>query len=265
MTVDRPRRTALVTGAGAGIGQAIAVALASAGHLIVLAGRRVEALGETAECLPSPAVILPMDAADPNSIDLALTRLGEQGIAVDILVNNAGLMGNSAVVGTGLTRELRRSLDSNLMGPALLCEALVPGMTTRGWGRVVNIASTAGQSAPPGQAPYSVSKAAVIALTKALAVDCAGRGVTVNAIAPGPVETARYRATKGPDAIRSRAQSIPTGQLSRPEDVAQAVAFLVSDAAQQITGQTITIDGGEQAAGPYTAMYLAQKERQSGQ
>lgn len=250
-------RVALVTGAGAGIGRAIALALSSAGHVVVLAGRGADALADTARALAGPAVVLPMDAADPGSIADALERLSRDGHAVDVLVNNAGLMGNPATVGAGLTRELRRSLESNLMGPVALCEALLPGMMERGWGRVVNIASTAGLAAPPGQAPYSVSKAAIIALTRALALDCAHRGVTVNAVAPGAVETERYRTTKGADAITARARAVPTGRLSRPHDVAAAVAFLASPDAGQITGQTLTLDGGEQAAGPYTVLVAA--------
>jgi NAD(P)-dependent dehydrogenase (short-subunit alcohol dehydrogenase family) len=195
-----------------------------------------------------------MDVSDDRSVDAGLARLADQGIVVDVLVNAAGLIGHNATVDGALTAALRANLAVNVTGPALLCERLVPTMTARGWGRVVNVASTAGLAAPPGQLPYAVSKAALIALTRSLAVDVAGRGVTVNAVAPGPVLTDDFRRRKGEAGIAARGRPIPSG---RPDEVAAAIVWLAADPAAQITGQTVTIDGGEAAAGPYATLVAA--------
>ena len=251
------RRTVLVTGGGSGIGLATAVAFAGQGHRVIVCGRDPVRLAEALPRLGPGAVAVPMDVADDGSVDVGLARLADQGVAVDVLVNAAGLIGHNATVDGAMTAALRANLAVNVTGPALLCERLVPAMAARGWGRVVNVASTAGLAAPPGQLPYAVSKAALIALTRSLAVDVAGRGVTVNAVAPGPVLTDDFRRRKGEAGIAARGRPIPSGRLTLPDEVAAAIVWLAADPAAQITGQTVTIDGGEAAAGPYATLVAA--------
>lgn len=251
------RRTVLVTGGGSGIGLATAFAFAGQGHRIVVCGRDPARLAEALPSLGPDAVTISMDVSDDRSVDAGLERLADQGVVVDVLVNAAGLIGHNATVDGAMTAALRANLAVNVTGPALLCERLVPAMAARGWGRVVNIASTAGLAAPPGQLPYAVSKAALIALTRSLAVDVAGRGVTVNAVAPGPVLTDDFRRRKGEAGIAARGRPIPSGRLTTPEDVAAAILWLAAEEAAQITGQTMTIDGGEAAAGPYATLVAA--------
>ena len=251
------RRTVLVTGGGSGIGLATAVAFVRQGLKVVICGRDPARLAEALPHLGPEALAVPMDVSDDRSVDAGLARLADQGIVVDVLVNAAGLIGHNATVDGALTAALRANLAVNVTGPALLCERLVPTMTARGWGRVVNVASTAGLAAPPGQLPYAVSKAALIALTRSLAVDVAGRGVTVNAVAPGPVLTDDFRRRKGEAGIAARGRPIPSGRLTTPEEVAAAIVWLAADPAAQITGQTVTIDGGEAAAGPYATLVAA--------
>jgi NAD(P)-dependent dehydrogenase (short-subunit alcohol dehydrogenase family) len=146
-------------------------------------------------------------------------------------------------------------MEVNLFAAAFLCEALLPAMKERRWGRIVNVASTAGLGAPLRLMPYSVSKAALIAFTKSLAVDVAEQGICVNAVAPGPIATDNYKAGKGAAAVAARARSIPSARLGTPEDVAEVVGFLASSGAAHVTGQIIAIDGGEHAAGLYSAMW----------
>jgi NAD(P)-dependent dehydrogenase (short-subunit alcohol dehydrogenase family) len=128
-------------------------------------------------------------------------------------------------------------------------------MAARGWGRIVNVASLAGFGGPLGVIPYAVSKAAVIALTRAMASELGPKGVTVNAVAPGAVTTEAYVARKGEASIRARARSIPTARLATPEEVAAAIVYLCGESSGQTTGQVLAIDGGEQGAGPYTSMW----------
>jgi len=254
-------RWALVTGASEGIGAAIARRLRLAGFGVVLAGRSADKLARfTAELGDHPLLHpLVLDVADAQSVAAGLLALGRDRISIDVLVNNAGLVVPPAAFGPGTIPALEASLAANLFGAARLCEGLVPGMRQRGWGRIVNTASTAGLYGPPGLLPYSVGKAALVAYGKALAVELAPFGITVNSICPGPIATAGYRAAKGEAAMAERARPIPSGRLGAPEDAAELAAFLVSEGAAHLTGQAISLDGGEDAAGPYVAMLMQKR------
>ena len=241
-------RIALVTGASRGIGRACALALSQAGARVVLAARDNEKLEQAAAEIREAgreAYVVELDLASEDSIRDAFARTSKEFGPVEILVNNAGITRD------GLAVRMKRGdwnavLDTNLTG-AFLCiqQALQPMMKAR-WGRIVNIASIVGETGNAGQANYSASKAGLIGLTKSLAQEMGTRGITVNAVAPGFVETAM---TEGMDeAERERvAKRSALRRLVEPEDVANAVAYLVSDKARNITGTVMTIDAGSTA------------------
>jgi NAD(P)-dependent dehydrogenase (short-subunit alcohol dehydrogenase family) len=251
-------RVALVTGGSDGIGLAIAEALATAGHRVILTARDTDRLAAAASAMatsaPAGVAAVAMDIGHDGSVERALADLAAREPVIDVLVNNAGLVMPRSAYGDGRIAAVREGLEVNLFGTMRLCQRIVPGMMSRGWGRVVNIASTAGMYGPPGLMAYSIAKASVIAFSRSLAVETAGSGVTVNAVSPGPVATPNYVAAKGAEAMARRARSIPSGRLATPGDVAGLVAYLASDAASQVTGQNVALDGGEEAAGPYVAM-----------
>ncbi len=247
-------RTALVTGGGRGIGRAIALTLGRAGAALVLTGRTADRLRGVADELtesgaPAPLVSV-MDVADPESIATALDRIRLERVAIDVLVNNAGIALSEPLGRTDLAM-WQRHLAINATAPYLLTRALLPSMLARGWGRVVNIASTAGLAGAPYISAYSASKHALVGLTRAVAAETAGSGVTVNAVCPGFVETElTERAAKGisektgksfTQAIQSLARFNASGRLIQPEQVAQLVLELVSDGAAGRTGETVVI------------------------
>lgn len=248
-------RTALVTGAGRGIGRAVALALASAGARLLLAGRTVEPLREVAREVVAAGGLEPsgrvLDVADLEATVAALDRLHAEGVTVDVLVNNAGVATAEPLARTDLTL-WQRHLTVNATAPFLFTRAFVPGMLARGWGRVVNIASTAGLAGAPYIAAYAASKHALVGLTRAVAAETAGRGVTVNAVCPGYVATEmtersarRISERTGqpvPRALEALGRLNASGVLIRPEQVAAAVLELVSPAAAGRTGETVVIE-----------------------
>ena len=245
---------AVVTGGASGIGAAITMALVKEGAKVVVMGRDEERLRTFCDALgPSAVAGVRLDLADPTSIPQAFEAAAAAG-PVDILVNNAGEAGSAPFMRTSL--ELwQRMLDVNLTGAFLCTQQVLPGMLARGWGRVVNIASTASLRGYPYVAAYCAAKHGLLGMTRSLALEVATKGVTVNAVCPGYTDTPlagraveNIVATTGRSAGEARqrlAAANPQGRLVRPEEVAQAVVWLVRREASAMTGQAIAVAGGE--------------------
>ncbi len=237
-------RTALVTGASRGIGRAIALTLAGAGARIIVASNEPENNDKvTAEIQAAGGQAFPVfiDMSSADSIKEAFAKAKEFG-PVEILVNNAGITKD------GLAMRMKKPdwdlvISINLTGAFLAAQEALPGMMKERWGRIVNIASVVGQSGNPGQANYVSSKAGIIGLTKALAQEVGSRNITVNAVAPGFIET--DMTAKLPQEVKDAyIAKIPLKRGGTPDDVAKAVRFLVSDDAAYITGHVISVNGG---------------------
>jgi 3-oxoacyl-[acyl-carrier protein] reductase len=238
-------KVALVTGAAQGIGKAIAQTLAKSGASIIVSDINLELASQTAQEIKGlgvKTVPLKMNVADLAEVDSAIKKsISEMG-KIDILVNNAGITKD-----TLLMRMKKEDWDLvisiNLSGVFNLCKATVPFMMKQRFGKIINIASIVGEMGNAGQANYSASKAGVIGFTKTLAREVASRGIMVNAVAPGFIQTAMT--DKIPEDIKEKMlMQIPLGKLGQPEDVANACLFLASDAANYITGQVINVNGG---------------------
>ncbi|WP_252393341.1 3-oxoacyl-[acyl-carrier-protein] reductase [Brockia lithotrophica] len=239
-------RVALVTGASRGIGRAIALELARGGArvLVVYRGRRdaAEAVVEAIRGLGSEALAEQGDVSRPEEADrlvsLALERFGR----LDILVNNAGITRDNLLLRMK-DEEWEEVIRTNLSGPFYLMRAAAKHMVRARRGRIVNIASVVGLVGNPGQANYAAAKAGLIGLTKAAAKELASRGITVNAVAPGYIQTDMTESL--PEAAKEALlRLIPTGRFGSPEDVARAVRFLAGDDAAYITGHVLVVDGG---------------------
>lgn len=237
---DLTDRRALVTGASGGIGGAIARKLHKQGAHVILSGRRQEALDALAADLGERTATLAADLGAETGVNQVLEALGKEG--VDILVNNAGLTRDNLAMRMK-DEEWQTVLDVNLTAGFRLTRGLLRGMMKKRFGRVINITSIVAVTGNPGQANYAAAKAGMIGMAKALAAEVASRGITVNCIAPGFIETAMTDALNDEQKAKLLGQ-IPTGRLGQSDDIAAAATYLASAEAGYVTGQTLHVNGG---------------------
>ncbi len=225
------KRTALVTGSSRGIGRAIALELAASGHRVVVTclkeTSRAEEVAEQIRTAGGEALAVAADVTKNEQVRELADRIEKEFGGVDVLVNNAG----------------DRVLDTDLKGAFRVTKALLRGMLHKNWGRIINIVSVSGIAGHPGQANYSAAKGGLIAMTKALALELATRGITANAVAPGLIDTEIIAHLKE-DARKEFLGRIPMARFGTPEEIAAVVSFLASDRASYITGQVWRVDGG---------------------
>ncbi len=238
-------RVALVTGASRGIGREIALQLAAHGADVVLAARSAAGLREVAaeiEAQGRQALCLPLDVSDPERIREAVGGIPEPFDRIDILVNNAGVTRDGLMLRMK-DEDWKTVLATNLGGAFYLTRQVLAGMVRRRYGRIVNLTSVVAMTGNPGQANYVASKAALIGLTRSLAREVASRNITVNAVAPGFVET-DMTAGLGEKARQKMLEGVPLGRPGEPAEVAAAVRFLASSEAGYITGHVLHVNGG---------------------
>lgn len=242
MSFDLTGRRALVTGASGGIGGAVARALHGAGAAVALSGTREGPLAELAGALGERAHVLACDLGDAAAVDALPGRAAEAMGGVDILVNNAGITRDALFLRMS-DEDWARVIEVDLTAAMRLARAALRGMMRARWGRIVNVTSVIGATGNPGQANYAAAKAGLVAMGKSLAAEVASRGVTVNAVAPGFIDTAMTGALNE-EQRRAILGRIPAGRMGAPEDVAAAVLYLASDEAGYVTGATLHVNGG---------------------
>jgi 3-oxoacyl-[acyl-carrier protein] reductase len=235
-------RRALVTGASGGIGGAIVEALHAQGATVTLSGTRLEALGAVAERLRDRVHVAAADLGDPDSVDRLVPEAERLMGGLDILVNNAGLTRDGLAVRMK-DEDWQTVMRVNLEAAFRLSRAALKGMMRQRFGRIVGITSVVGITGNAGQANYAASKAGMIGMSKALAQEVASRGITVNCVAPGFIESAMTSALNEKQRETILA-TIPIGRLGSGAEVAAAVAYLASDEAAYVTGQTLHVNGG---------------------
>lgn len=237
---------ALVTGASGGIGQAIAVALAKQGAEVVISGTRANALEETAKTINDAcgkvAHIVTCNLKDSAEVDTLFDKSETLVSKIDILVNNAGITRDGLAMRMK-DEDWQEVIDVNLTSSFRLCRSAIKAMMRRRYGRIINISSIVGTMGNAGQSNYCASKAGLIGMSKSLAFESASRGITVNCISPGFIETPMTHDL--PEAVKNKMlANIPNGSYGKPDDIATACAFLASKASSYITGQTLHINGG---------------------
>ncbi len=239
---DLNGKSALVTGASGGIGGAIARALHARGAAVALSGTRAEPLAALAAELGARAHALPCDLGDAAAVEALPKAAAEAMGAVDILVNNAGITRDGLFMRMS-DADWQQVLDINLGAAFRLSRGVLRGMMKARWGRIVNITSVVGTTGNPGQGNYAAAKAGLVGMSKSLAAEVASRGVTVNCVAPGFIETAMTDKLNDDQKARIRDQ-IPAGRMGAAEDVAAAVLYLASAEAGYVTGATLHVNGG---------------------
>ncbi len=238
-------RVAFVTGASRGIGRAIALTLCRANFDIVVASPEIERNEQVAEeirACSGEAITINLDVTSAESVKEAFSKTLKDKTRIDVLVNNAGITRD------GLSLRMKQAdwdlvLNINLNGAFRCSQQVLPGMMRNRWGRIINIASVVGQAGAAGQVNYAASKGGMIAMTKALAQEMGSRGITVNAVAPGYIETDMTKVL--PDDVKSKILAqVPLGRIGQPDDIAQAVKFLASEDSSYITGHVLAVNGG---------------------
>ncbi|WP_375260154.1 3-oxoacyl-ACP reductase FabG [Citreimonas sp.] len=239
---DLTGKTALITGASGGIGGAIATALHGAGATVGLSGTREAPLKELAETLGARAHVLPCNLSDADAVNALPKQAAEAMGSVDILVNNAGITRDNLFMRMS-EDEWSSVLEVNLTATYRLSKGVLRGMMKARWGRIVNISSVVGATGNPGQGNYAAAKAGMIGMSKSLAYEVAARGITVNAVAPGFIETAMTDKLTDDQKAQILGQ-IPSGRMGRPEEIAAAVLYLSSPESAYVTGTTLHVNGG---------------------
>jgi NAD(P)-dependent dehydrogenase (short-subunit alcohol dehydrogenase family) len=247
-------RHALVTGGGQGIGAAVARAMAKQGMRVTILGRRINVIQAMADHDPEHLFAVAADVTDPDQVAAALKLSESHFGSVEVLINNAGQAQSAPFLKMDMNL-WQQMLSVNLTGTMICSQAVLPAMLKSGWGRIVNVASTAGQIGYAYVSAYCAAKHGVLGLTKSLALELATKGITVNAVCPGFTETDLVResidrvvAKTGRTPEQAMAEFVktnPQGRLVQPEQVADAVMWLCSEGASAVTGQAISVSGGE--------------------
>lgn len=235
-------KSALITGASGGIGDAIARHLHAKGAIVGLSGTRADALQKLADDLGDRAHILPCVLSDQAAVEQLIPQTIETLGGVDVLVNNAGITRDGLFMRMS-DEDWTSVLEVNLTATFRLCRAVLRPMMKKRWGRIINISSIVGVTGNAGQGNYCASKAGMIGMSKALAAEVAPRNITVNCVAPGFIETPMTGVLKQ-DHKDALLKSIPAGKLGQPDDIAEAVGYLASAGAGYVTGQTLHVNGG---------------------
>ena len=235
-------KKALITGASGGIGGEIARTLHKAGADIAISGTRLESLNSLAEEIGSNVKIFQCNLNDTVAIDDLLKTASEKMGGIDILINNAGITRDNLFMRMS-DEEWLDVLNVNLTATMKLCKGMIRGMMKNRWGRIINISSVVGTTGNPGQANYAASKAGMVGMSKSLAFEVASRGITVNIIAPGFIETAMTDKLNE-DQKSNIMEQIPAGRMGMATEIASAALYLASNEASYVTGATLHVNGG---------------------
>jgi 3-oxoacyl-[acyl-carrier protein] reductase len=239
---DLTGKCALVTGASGGIGAAIATRLHEAGATVGLSGTREGPLNDLAGALGERAHVLPCNLGDAEAVTALPKQAADAMGAVDILVNNAGITRDNLFMRMS-DEEWAQVIEVNLTSSMRLCRGVLRGMMKARWGRIVNVTSVVGATGNPGQGNYAASKAGLVGMSKSLAYEVASRGITVNCIAPGFIETAMTDKLTDDQKEKILGQ-IPAGRMGAPDEIAAAAVYLASPEAGYVTGATLHVNGG---------------------